>query len=162
MKSVTALLAIGLVSLGVAGNANATTYIFSPKATHFTGKGNTSATADGVTLACTGKFKGATSATGAIAHITAGSFTGELGCNTVKFSGLPWEVKPLTATTGEILAVTFSDATFGFTCGPFTLPITVGSSGVISFNFAGNSASAPCTNITGTITTTPAVTIVPK
>jgi len=85
------------------------------RATKFTGTGPTSATKSGITLSCTGKFKGSTTKTG-VGKIAAGSFSGAIGCTSVTLGNLPWTAKALTATTGQILNVQFNSPIGN--CGP--------------------------------------------
>jgi hypothetical protein len=153
MKSAIALLAVGLVSFGFASSASAVTYKFSPASTKFVGKGPTSATLNGLTLACTGTLRGSTTATG-VGHVTGGSFTGALGCSSVKFTGTPWLMKATTATTATITGVDFTTP-LG-TCGPANLVVNL-SGGTFTYN----GAFDQCSNIQLTLKTTPTLSIVP-
>jgi len=157
MKTAIAIAAVGLASLGLFGAANASGFKLSPPSTKFTGTGPSSATTtSGISLSCTANFKGSTNATG-IGKITGGSFTGALGCSAVTLGNLPWKAEALTATTGEILNVAF-DSPIG-NCGPGTVPASLSGAGVISFD---DTTLKGCSSVTGTITTKPAITVVPK
>jgi hypothetical protein len=157
MKIAIVVATAGLASLSLVGAAGAAGYKLSPPSTKFTGTGPTSATTtSGVSLSCTAKFAGSTNKAG-VGKISSGSFTGELGCSAVTLGNLPWKAEALTATTGEILNVEF-DSPIG-NCGPGTVPATISGAGVISFN---TSALKGCSSVSGTIQTTPKVTIVPK
>jgi hypothetical protein len=157
MKIAVAFTAIGLAISALAGSVDAAGYKLSPASTKFTGTGPTSATTSGgVKLACTAKFAGSTTAAG-VGKITSGSFTGPLGCTSVTLGNLPWKAQALTAKTGEILNVEF-DTPIG-NCGPGTLPASINGTGVISFN---STNLKGCSSVSGTIATTPHVTIVPK
>jgi hypothetical protein len=152
MKTTIALIAAGLVSFAVATPAAA--YHLIPENSSFKGTGNTSATKNGVTLACKAKFTGSVDANG-VGSVTGGSFTGDLGCTSVTLSNLPWQATAKSATKGQIFNATFSSPIGN--CGPGTVPVKV-KNGVISFKNV--ALSGGCT-ITGKIKTTPAISIVP-
>lgn len=154
MKSIIALAAVGLMSFGLANGANAAGFKFSPASTKFVGKGPTSATLNGVTLACTGTLKGSTNAQG-VGKVTGGSFTGALGCSSVTFTGTPWKMTATTATTATIVGVDFTTPLGS--CGPANLVVTL-TGGVFSYN----GAFDQCSNIQLSLKTTPTVSIVPK
>lgn len=153
MKTVLAIAAASAVSLAV-GIAPASAYKLSPPNTSFTGTGKTSATKNGITLACKAKFDGNVDANG-IGHITGGSFTGELGCTSVGLGGLPWTTKAKSATKAVISNVSFTSPIGN--CGPGNVAIKV-VDGQISFKNV--ALDGGCT-ISGKITTTPPVSIVP-
>jgi hypothetical protein len=155
MKSLIAIAAIGVMSFGLASGASAATkYIFSPASTKFVGTGPTSATLNSVTLACTGSLKGASTAAGA-GKVTGGSFTGELGCSSVTFTGTPWKMAATTATTATITGVHFTTPIGS--CGPANLVVTL-TGGVFSYN----GAFDQCSNIKLTLTTKPTLSIIVK
>jgi hypothetical protein len=154
MKSAITLLAVGLVSLGAASGVAAKGFKLSPASTKFVGTGPTSATLNGLTLACTGTLKGQTSATG-VGKVTGGSFKGATGCTSVTFSGTPWKMTATTASTATTVGVDFSTPIGS--CGPANLVIGL-SGGVFSYN----GAFDQCSNIKLTLTTVPTVSIVPK
>jgi hypothetical protein len=149
MNSITAITAVGLVSLAGAANA----FEFSPESKTFVGTGPTSATLNGITLACTGTLHGKTTKTG-IGKVTSGSFTGAAGCSSVGLQGLPWTMKATGASTATVANVTFTSPIGN--CGPANLPVNV-SGGVISFT---NATLGNC-KVSGTLTTTPTISIVP-
>lgn len=151
MKIMFAIAALSAASLGLASQANA--YKFSPPSTSFTGKGKTSATKNGVTLACSANLSGATDANGN-GKVTGGSFSGAFGCSAVTFANLPWPMTATGKTTGTVTGVTFNSPIGN--CGPDTLNITL-KRGKIKFNqtIAGGCA------VTGSLTTTPTLSIVP-
>ncbi len=151
MKSRMAIAAVGLAALGFANSAAA--FKFSPAMTRFTAKGPASATLNGGTLSGTGIFKGAIDKRGK-GKITAVSFCGAHGCGVIGAGGLPWAMTATGATTATIANVTFTSRAGD--CGPANLPVTV-SGGVISY-------SGPfdqCSQVTLTLTTKPAISIVP-
>lgn len=153
MKTAIAITVAGLMSFGI-GITPAFAYHLIPESTSFTGSGNTSATKNGVTLACKAKFNGAIDGSG-VGSVTSGSFTGQLGCTSVALSNLPWKATAKKATKGTILNVTFTSPIGN--CGPTTLPVKL-KNGVISFTNA--VLSGGCT-VSGKIKTSPTVSIVP-
>jgi hypothetical protein len=154
MKTAIAITIAGLMSFGIVGITPASAYHLIPENTSFTGSGNTSATKNGVTLACKAKFNGSIDGTG-VGSVTSGSFTGQLGCTSVALSNLPWKATAKKATTGNIFNVTFTSPIGN--CGPTTLPVKL-KNGVISFT---NVALAGGCTVSGKIKTTPTVSIVP-
>ena len=154
MKSIITLAAIGMATFGFVDSASA--FKFSPAPAKFVGVGTTTATAFGVTLPCNAKLTGLTLRTGA-GKVAAGHFSGTTGCSTVTFAATPWPMTATGATTATIHGVNFSIGALGITCtGDMAVNV---SGGVISWS--GVSTLPPCTNVGGTITTTPAITIVP-
>jgi hypothetical protein len=149
MNKITAITAVGLVSL--AGVAHA--FEFSPEGKTFVATGPTSATLNGITLACTGTIHGKTTKTG-IGKVTSGSFTGAAGCSATGLSGLPWTMKATGASTATVFGVTFTSPIGN--CGPANLNVNL-SGGVVSFT---NQPIGSCTG-SGTLTTTPTLSIVP-
>jgi hypothetical protein len=154
MKTVIALTAAGLMSLGLVAATPAAAYHLIPESTDFTGAGKTSATKSGITLSCKAKFTGSIDDQG-VGSITSGSFSGDLGCSSVGLSGLPWKATAKKATTATIFGVTFTSPIGN--CGPSDLPVKV-KDGVISFKNA--EIAGGCT-ISGKIKTKPAVGIAP-
>ncbi len=154
MKTAIAIAAAGLMSLGIAGTTPAAAYHLIPESSSFSGKGNTSATKNGVTLACKAKFKGSVDANG-VGSVTSGTFTGDLGCTSVALSNLPWTSTAKSATKANILNVTFTSPIGN--CGPTTLPVKL-KNGVISFT---NVPLAGGCTVSGKIKTTPTLSIVP-
>lgn len=158
MKSFLTVAAIGLAAAGFASSASAAGYKFSPPSTKFTGTGMTSATTQGITIACNASLKGNDNANG-VGKVTSGSFSnggGQNGadCPFVTFSGTPWKMKATGPTTATVYGVDFSSPV-GSCSG--NLPITV-QNGVISFN----SPLGNCSQVSGTLTTSPTLSIVPK
>jgi hypothetical protein len=151
MKSILALAAVGVAALGFAGSASA--FKLSPASTKFTGTGPTSATLNGITLACHAILRGATNALG-VGHVTGGSFSGAVGCTAVKFTGTPWLAKATTATTGTVYNIDFSSPLGA--CGPANMVDSL-SGGVISYN----GPFDQCSNVTLALTTKPTLSIVP-
>ena len=154
MKSIIALAAVGLMSFGLANGANAAGFKFSPASTKFVGKGPTSATLNGVTLACTGTLKGSTNAQG-VGKVTGGSFTGAFVCSSVTFTGVPWKMTATTATTATIVGVDFTTPLGS--CGPANLVVNL-SGGVFTYN----GPFDQCSNIQLSLKTTPTLSIVPR
>ena len=158
MKSILTIAAIGLVAAGFASSASAAGYKFSPPSTKFTGAGTTSATTQGVTIACNANLKGNDSASG-VGKVMSGSFSNGGGtngadCPFVTFSNTPWKMKATGPTTATVYGVDFSSPVGSCTG---NLPITL-SGGVITFN----SPLGACTQVSGTLTTTPTLSIVPR
>ncbi|HVU20104.1 MAG TPA: hypothetical protein VHE09_05185 [Rhizomicrobium sp.] len=154
MKTAIAITAAGLMSLGIVGTTPARAYHLIPENTDFTGTGTTSATKNGVTLQCKAKFQGHTDAKG-VGYITGGSFSGQLGCDTVGLGGLPWKSPAKSATKVIINNVSFTSPIGN--CGPGNVPVKL-VDGVIKFKNVGLAGN--CT-ISGKITTSPTVSIVP-
>ena len=148
----TALAIIAGVAFGIAGVTPAFAWHLTPESTNFTGKGNTSATKSGITLACTANFKGDTDSAG-VGYITGGSFSGELGCSSVTLKNLPWKSVAVGQFAVHIEDVTF-DSPIG-NCGPSTIAVKL-RNGVISFSNV--QLSGGCT-ISGRITTSPHISI---
>lgn len=154
MKTVTAITAAGLVSFGLGFATPAAAYHLIPENATFTGKGNTSATKNGITLKCKANFQGHVDSQG-VGFVDSGTFTGELGCTAVGLGGLPWKSVAKSATKVLINNVSFTSPIGN--CGPGKVPVKV-VDGTIKFtnvNLAGG-----CT-ISGKIATTPALSIVP-
>ena len=154
MKSMIALVAVGLMSFGVANGATAAGFKFSPASTKFTGTGPTSATLNGTTLSCTGTLKGQTNKAG-VGKVTGGSFTGMFGCSSVTFTGVPWKMTATSATTATIVGVDFTTPLGS--CGPGNLVVQL-TGGVFSYN----GPFDQCSNISLSLKTTPTISIVPK
>jgi hypothetical protein len=153
MKTAIALTAAGLLSFGLAGPAAA--YHLIPLNTSFTGTGSTSATKNGVSLACKATFHGHVDANG-VGWVDDGSFkNGDLGCTAVSLSNLPWKSTANKATKVKILNATFSSPIGN--CGPGTVQVRV-KNGVISFTDV--PLPGGCT-VSGKIKTSPALSIVP-
>jgi hypothetical protein len=154
MKTSIAIAAAGLMSFGIVGATPAFAYHLIPEGQSFTGTGKTSATKNGITLACKAKFQGNVDNNG-VGSITAGTFSGELGCSSVGLSGLPWKAVAKGATKVTISNVTFTSPIGN--CGPGNLVVKL-ANGVISFKNL--PLPGGCT-VSGKITTSPTVSIVP-
>lgn len=154
MKTAIAI-AAAVMSFAVIGTTPAAAYHLIPESTSFTGTGTTSATKNGVTLKCKASFEGNVDSHG-IGHVTAGSFTGQLGCTSVGLGGLPWKSVAKSAIKVNILNVSFTSPIGN--CGPGTLPTTIKDGGIIQFT---NKPLAGGCTVSGKITTTPAISIVP-
>jgi hypothetical protein len=153
MKRALAITAAGLMSFGIVGPATAAAYHLSPENAKFKGTGTTSATKSGITLNCNAKFKGKVGPTG-VGKITAGSFTGELGCSAVGLGGLPWKAAATSQTNATIYNVSFTSPIGN--CGPGDIATTL-QNGVITFT---NVALAGGCTVSGSITTNPKLSIV--
>lgn len=154
MKSIIALAAIGMATFGFVDSASA--FKFSPAPQKFTGVGTTTATLAGTVLPCNAKLTGLTLRTGK-GKVAAGHFSGATGCTTVTFANTPWPMTATSATTATITGVDFFIGAFGFHC-TGNMNVTV-SGGVISWS--GVNTLPPCTNVGGSLTTTPSISIVP-
>jgi hypothetical protein len=148
----TAIAIIAGLSFGMAGVSPAFAWHLVPESTNFTGKGKTSATKNGITLACTASFKGYTDSSG-IGYVTGGSFTGELGCTSVKLKNLPWKSTAVGQYAVDLANVTFSSPIGN--CGPGTL-LTKLRYGYVSFTNA--QLSGGCT-VSGKILTAPKLSV---
>lgn len=151
MKSAILFAATALLSF--AGAASAATYHLTPLSTSFTGTGNTSATKNGITLPCKAKFNGNVDA-GGVGHITSGSFSGQLGCESVSLGNLPWTANATSKKNAVIHNVVFNSPIGA--CGPGDLPVKVSAKGVIAFT---NVPLAGGCTVTGKIKTKPALGI---
>jgi hypothetical protein len=154
MKKAIAITAAGLMSFGTVCATPAAAYHLIPESTNFTGTGKTSATKNGITLPCTANFKGNTNATGA-GSITSGAFSGQIGCSSVGLGGLPWKALAKSATKVIIYNVSFTSPIGN--CGPGNLTTKL-TNGVIKFT---NVALAGGCTVSGSIKTTPTISIVP-
>jgi hypothetical protein len=154
MKKAIAITAAGLMSFGTVCATPAAAYHLIPESTNFTGTGKTSATKNGITLPCTANFKGNTNATG-VGSITSGTFSGQIGCSSVGLGGLPWKALAKSATKVIIYNVSFTSPIGN--CGPGNLPTKL-TNGVIKFT---NVALAGGCTVSGSIKTTPTISIVP-
>ena len=153
MKSALPFAAAALLSFG--GAAQAAGFHLEPFNQAFTGTGQTSATKNGITLPCTAKFKGNVDANG-VGHVTSGTFTGQIGCESVTLGNLPWTATATAAKKAKILNVKFNSPIGA--CGPGNLPVRL-VNGTISFT---NVPLAGGCTVTGKIKTKPKVLIVPN
>jgi hypothetical protein len=154
MKTAIAIIAAGLVSFGIAGNAYAASkYHLEPEGTTFTGTGTTSATKNGVTLQCKAKFQGHVDDTG-VGFVDSGTFSGQVGCSTVGLSDLPWQSNALTAKAAQINNVTFTSPIGN--CGPGNIKVGIK---LGKIKFTNVPLTGGCT-VTGAIKTSPALSIV--
>lgn len=154
MKYLSALAAAGLLSFGLVGSASASHFpvVFSPPSTTFTSTGPFAITINGTTLACTGTLKWATNVNGG-AKIKAASLSGPSGCSSVAFFSLPWKAVAISAASATIELVDFTTSLGDCRS---NLGVTVSNS-VLSYT--GQFSSC---NLQISLTTTPAVSIVPK
>ena len=151
MKSIVTIAAAGMLVVGLAEPAAA--FRVSPARTHFVAAGPASATLNGVTLNCRGKFRLVVNKVGK-GKITAVSFSGGTGCSTVGVAGLPWAITATSASTATITNADFTSK--GGPCGPANMAMTV-SGGVIAYN----AAFDQCSQVSLSLTTTPTLSIVP-
>jgi len=150
MNTILLVAAVGLSAIGFASSAAA--YKLSPAPTRFTATGPASATLGGVTDSGTATFKGPINKAGR-GKVKSVQICGKGGCGIVVAAGLPWAVRATGATTATIANVTITSD--GHTCGPATLPVAI-SGGVISYS----GALGQCSNVSFSLTTTQALTIV--
>jgi hypothetical protein len=150
-----------LITLGVAALATfslatqASAYSFHPRSTSFVGSGKTQLTKGSLSVPCTAKFTGRTNSLG-VGHVTSAAFSGSSLCTGIKATGLPWTAKATSATRAVVDKVAVTASIFG-TCGPSNVPVTVSSTGVITFN---NVTLTPNCVVKGSIATSPHITIV--
>ena len=154
MKSIITLAAIGMATFGFVDSVSA--FKFSPAPAKFVGVGTTTANLGGVVLPCNAKLTGLTLKTGA-GKVASGHFSGATGCTTVTFANTPWAMKATSATTATITGVDFFVSAFGIHC-TGNMAVTV-SGGMITWS--GVNTLPPCTAVGGSLTTTPAIAIVP-
>ena len=153
MKAITTLGVAALAAFAFVGQASA--YSLHPRSTSFVGTGKTNLTKGLLTVPCTARFTGKTDSLG-VGHITSAVFSGSSVCTGVKATGLPWTGKAVSATRAVIYNVAVSASVFG-TCGPSNVPVTISSTGVITFS---NVTLKPNCVVKGSVATTPHVTIV--
>ena len=149
----TAIAIIAGLSFGILGVTPAFAWHLTPENQSFTGKGNTSATKNGVTLKCTAKFTGKVDGSG-IGYVESGSFSGAIGCSTVTLGDLPWKSVAVGRYVVHIENVKFNSPIGD--CGPSTIAVKL-RNGVISFT--NDQVSGGCT-VSGRITTSPSLKIV--
>lgn len=152
MKSAILFAATALLSFG--GAASAATFHLVPLSTTFKGNGKTSATKNGISLPCKAKFNGNVDASG-VGHITSGSFTGQIGCESVSLGNLPWTANATAAKKAVIHNVKFNSPIGA--CGPGDLPVKVTATGTIAFT---NVPLAGGCTVSGKIKTKPQLGIV--
>ena len=153
-KTIASIAVASFFSLGIIGAATpAAALHLSPENTKFKGRGKTSATKDGISLACKAKFTGDVDKSG-VGEVTGGNFSGQLGCSTVTLSNLPWAGKVINRKTLELDNVTFQSPIGN--CGPGNIDVKL-VDGVIKFNAV--PLSGGCM-ISGKIHTNPALSIV--
>jgi hypothetical protein len=157
MKTAIALTAAGLISLGIVGTTPAAAYHLIPEGQSFVGDGTTSATKNGITLPCKAHFTGKVTANG-VGYVTGGSFTdnGGTGCKQVKLVNLPYKSRVRSATKVVILNAKFNGP-LTLDCGPSNVPTTL-KNGVITFTAVPMAGGC---SVSGKITTTPTLSIVP-
>jgi hypothetical protein len=120
MKTAIATIAASLFAFGIVAATPAAALHLSPENTNFTAKGKTSATKNGLTLACKAKFTGDVDNDGN-GEVTGGTFSGQLGCSSVTLSNLPWAGKVINRKTLELDNVTFSTPIGD--CGPDNIDV---------------------------------------
>jgi hypothetical protein len=153
MRVLVTIAAAALVSLGFAATASA--YSFHPRSTTFTGTGSTKLTKGLLSVPCTAHFSGKTDSLGH-GFITGASFSGSSACSAIRPAALPWKALATAAHSAVVYNAEVTASIFG-TCGPSNVPITVSSTGVITFN---NATLKPNCVVSGSVATTPQVTIV--
>ena len=149
------LLSLGFSTLAAAGGGVGE--VFSPKSAAFTAMGSFGLTQNGVTDSCAAHLRGSTDPKGH-AKLTAARFTGSTACAAIQRWGMPWRGKPDSSDTAVISGVSLSGPT-GL-CGPGSVLVAVNDSG--TWTIAGNDVLPGGCTVTGTLQTTPAITIVPK
>jgi hypothetical protein len=153
MRVLATIAATALVTFGFAAAAQA--YSFHPRSTNFVGVGPTKLTKGLLSVPCSARFVGHTDSLGR-GWITGATFSGSSACTAIRASHLPWEGLANGLHTAKVYNATVTASIFG-TCGPSTVPVTVSSTGVITFS---NAVLTPNCSVTGNIQTTPHVTIV--
>lgn len=155
MKSIIVITAMAAATLTLATQADARGFKLSPRSTSFTASGPTSLTANGITLACTSTFTGATDSKGK-GSITGFSATGQTGCTSVVGSNFPWTAKAMSSTTIRFSNVQVGIPTVGINCGPGNITATDNASGSVHFNATLNPGACM---VSGTVQSSPAITI---
>lgn len=158
MKAAFAILVAGPMSLGIAATP-ATAYHLSPSG-NFTADGTTSATKGALTLPCKAHFTGKVNSKG-VGYVTGATFTdnGALGCAAVTLGGTPYKSIAKTASKVVISKAQFNGPA-GLSCGPGNVPVKL-KSGVIGFTAVPLPSSGGDCTITGKLTTSPTLSIVP-
>jgi hypothetical protein len=142
MKSLSSLIAVGAITLGLASPAFASSDYKFKNIGPFTGKGSMTVTSIAVSVPCQVTLKGTTD--GAGTTITAATFSGAT-CIAISPSGLPWSLHANAAHSMTIRDVTVRAVVLGI-CGA-GLPSSLG--------------ATPC-SVSGTLTTSPKLEIVAK
>ncbi|MGI9169382.1 MAG: activator of alkane oxidation [Caulobacteraceae bacterium] len=155
MKTITAITALSVATLGLATQADA--FKLSPPSTKFTASGPTKLTANGTTVMCTSTFTGKTTArgTGKITGFTASGADPVCGLITAT---LPWGAKATSATNIKFTNVAVSIPAAGISCGPGTVNATDNGAGQVTFAAVLNPGNC---QVNGTVQSTPPITIVP-
>ncbi|QUD89783.1 activator of alkane oxidation [Phenylobacterium montanum] len=153
MRVLATIAATALVSFGFAATASA--YSFHPRSTSFTGVGSTKLTKGLLSVPCTAHFTGHTDSLGK-GYITAASFSGSSACSAIRAAALPWHALATSLHGATVYNAEVTASIFG-TCGPSNVPVTVSSTGVITFS---NATLKPNCVVSGNVQTTPHVTIV--
>jgi hypothetical protein len=159
MKSLSSLIAVGSIALGLANPAFASAYKFKDTGA-FTAKGSMTVTSIAISVPCQVQLSGTTS--GSSPTITAATFSG-LTCIAVTPSGLPWTLKADSAHSLSIQGVTITALVLGI-CGPGNLKGQLAKTGKITISGSGLKSSLgviPC-SVNATLKTSPALTIIPR
>jgi len=156
MVAVKALIVTSLLALSTIAAADTdATFRLDPVSTSFTASGATTLSNALATVNCTANFASATDAAGA-GSVTGATFTGGGLCGGLTATGFPWAVTPTSLTAVTIQNVTVQ-TTLG-TCGPSSIAATYNNTdGSLTFT---NAALAGGCTATGTLTTSPKITIV--
>jgi hypothetical protein len=149
MKSAIPFAAAALLSFG--GAAGAASWHLTPLSTNFVGKGRTQATKNGITLPCKAKFNGNIDGDGT-GHITSGTFSGQIGCESVSLGNLPWTATATAKNKGVIHNVAFTTPIGA--CGPGDMPVKITTAGTIIFT---NVPLAGGCTVSGKLKTSPVV-----
>lgn len=157
MNALRAIAVAALVSVGLASAASAAQRTYQPANTSFTASGSWTVTGVGHSLACH------TVLTGAIVNgagsITGASFSGNAACAAVTATGLPWQMLSYgDSGTGINLTHVSLVGPMGGTCGPGRVKGILGVGGKLTIAGAG---VPPC-SLSGTLATSPHVSIAPK
>ncbi|WP_394834960.1 hypothetical protein LVJ94_51520 [Pendulispora rubella] len=131
------------------------TFRLTPASTNFTASGSMTLKKGLVTLNCTATFTGATDAAGA-GKVTAATFSGGSLCSGLKSAGFPWAVVPSSTTQATVQNVTVNTSLGA--CGPSNLAAAYNNTNG-SLTFTNAALSGGC-SVSGTLTTSPRITVV--
>jgi len=156
MYAIKAIALGSVLALGAfASDDTDATFRLTPVSTNFSAAGATTLNKSGVTLNCTANFTGATDANGGGA-VTAATFTGGSICTSLAAQGFPWAVTANSLTQVTIQNVTVNS--LAGACGPSAVVAAYdNAAGTLTFN---NAPLAGGCTVTGTLTTSPKLTIV--
>ncbi|WP_394828109.1 hypothetical protein [Pendulispora albinea] len=157
MYTTTAFIATTALALSAFSSDSNLSFRLDPPSTNFTATGAMKLTKGLVTADCTATFTGSTDANGN-GSVSEATFSGGLLCGNLTATGFPWAVTPTSLTNGTFDNVTVNTSLGP--CGPSNVPATYdNANGTITFTNA--TLSGGCT-VSGTLTTTPKVTVVER